>query len=77
MAALSQRFMETVRRTFLELFPPPATPNPLHEVAPMFVFALLDGLALEKILTDDPEKVTRVLNTLKNLARLVIPAEAT
>ena len=75
-AALSQRFMETVQRTFLELFPPPATPNPFHEVAPMFVFALLDGLALEKILTDDPDKVTRVLNTLKNLARLVIPAQA-
>ena len=75
-AALSLRFMETVRRTFLELFPPPSPPNPLHEVAPMFVFALMDGLALDKILADDPEKVTRVLSALKNLARLVIPAEA-
>jgi hypothetical protein len=43
----------------------------------MFVFALMDGLALEKILTDDPEKFTRVLSTLKNLAQLVIPADAT
>jgi AcrR family transcriptional regulator len=75
-AALTERFMETVRGTFLDLFPPPSAPNPLHEVAPMFVFALMDGLALEKILTDDPEKFTRVLNTLKHLAQLVIPAEA-
>ena len=75
-AALTERFMETVRRTFIELFPAPAGPNPLYDVAPHFVFALLDGLALGKIVNDDPERVRSVLEALKNLAGLAIPTPA-
>ena len=72
-AAVDARFVETVRRTFRDLFPPPPTPNPLHEVAPTFVFALMDGLALQKIVSDDSEQFTRVLDALKTLAGLIMP----
>jgi len=75
-AALDQRFMEAVGRTFRELFPAPAGPNPFHEIAPAFVFALMDGLALQKTVSDDGEKFTRVLDTLKALAWLILPRPA-
>jgi AcrR family transcriptional regulator len=65
-AALTERFMETVRRTFAELFPASPEPNPLYEVAPLFVFALMDGLALHKIVSDEPERIRSVLDALKN-----------
>jgi len=71
-ASLTERFMETVRRTFLDLFPPPAESNPLHAVAPLFAFALMDGLALQKILNDEPEHFRSVLDALKNLAGLAL-----
>ena len=74
-AALTARFMETVRKTFADLFPAPADTNPLYDVAPFFVFALMDGLALEKIVTDDPERIRSVLDALKNLANLAIKGD--
>jgi AcrR family transcriptional regulator len=75
-AALSERFMGTVRRTFGELFPAPAGQNPLYDVAPLFVFSLMDGLALGKIVNDEPERIRSVLDALKNLAGLAIPTPA-
>jgi AcrR family transcriptional regulator len=75
-AALNDRFVDTVERTFRELFPAPPTPNPLHEVAPAFVFALMDGLALQKIVSDDTDKFTHVLDALKTLAWLIMPRPA-
>lgn len=71
--AVNERFVETVRRTFRDLFPPPPTRNPLHDVAPTFVFALMDGLALQKIISDDADEFTRVLEALKTLAGLIMP----
>jgi AcrR family transcriptional regulator len=41
----TRRFVEAIERTFPELFPPPTTPNPFYELAPMFVFAVVHGLA--------------------------------
>jgi AcrR family transcriptional regulator len=76
-AALDERFMDAVDRTFRELFPAPSTPNPLHEIAPTFVFALMNGLALQKTVADEPEKFTRVLGGLKALAWLILPRSAT
>ena len=70
-ASLTARFMDTVRKTFADLFPAPVDPNPLYDVAPFFVFALMDGLALEKIVTDDPERIRSVLDALRSLASLV------
>jgi AcrR family transcriptional regulator len=75
-ASLTERFVETVRLTFLELFPPVGEPNPFYEAVPLFVFALMDGLALQKILSENPDRFTTVLDTLKSLAGLVIPPPA-
>ena len=74
--ALGERFVAIVERTFHELFPPPAEPNPLFEVAPAFTFALLDGLALGKVFGHDHPHAPKVLETLKMLARLALPARA-
>jgi AcrR family transcriptional regulator len=73
-ATLSQRFMEVVRTTFPQLFPPPTQPNAFYEVAPMFVFALMDGLAVNQMHARDPESLDKVLTALKSLARLAVPA---
>jgi AcrR family transcriptional regulator len=75
--ALTERLVAIVERTFLELFPPPPSPNPFHAVAPRFAFALLDGLALEGILAADPHAHEPVLRALKSLARLVMPSGST
>jgi AcrR family transcriptional regulator len=72
-AALTTRLGALVEDTFRELFPAPATPNPFYDVAPRFAFALLDGLALERIHADGPEAHAPVLLALKGLARLVMP----
>jgi AcrR family transcriptional regulator len=72
-ADLTARFTETVRATFRELFPPGVSPSPLYEAAPVFVFSLMDGLALHKILADEPAPFAFVLDALKDLARQVIP----
>jgi AcrR family transcriptional regulator len=75
-AALNERFMDTVQRTFAELFPPPPEPNPSYAVAPRFVFALMEGLALQKIHAENQDRFTTVLDALKGLAHLAIPAAA-
>lgn len=75
--ALTERLMAVVAETFRELFPPPATPNPFYDVAPQFAFALLDGLALERINARHPDAHAPLLQALKGLARLVMPRPAT
>ena len=73
-AELSERFIATVEWTFRDLFPPPPEPNPLFEVAPLFAFALLDGLALGKLLGRDHPHAPAILAALKTLAHLALPA---
>jgi hypothetical protein len=75
-AALDARFMETVRRTFRDLFPAPPEVDPFHEAAPTFVFALMEGLALQETVSGDVETPRRVLDALKTLAWLVLPRAA-
>jgi hypothetical protein len=72
-AALTERLSRLVEETFFELFPAPAEPNPFFAVAPRFAFALLDGLALDRIHSTDPNAHAAVLQALKNLAALVMP----
>jgi AcrR family transcriptional regulator len=72
-ADLTTRLGALIEQTFRELFPAPAAPNPFYEVAPRFAFALLDGLALERIHADGPGTHATVLQALKGLARLVMP----
>jgi AcrR family transcriptional regulator len=72
------RFTETVARTFAELFPPPdGEITPLHVIAPALAFATLDGLALRQITGDEPALTHGVLDALKDIARLMIPAQET
>ena len=59
--------------TFHELFGPARADAPFFAVAPQFIFALLDGLALERIAGTDEEQLARVLNAAKALAGLVMP----
>jgi len=72
-AGLTTRLGAIIEQTFRELFPAPAGANPFYEVAPRFAFALLDGLALERIHADGPDSHAAVLQALKALARLVMP----
>ena len=71
-AELTGRFMAMVDATFRRLFPSDA-PNPFFEVAPRFAFALLDGLALERLHNPDDAVAERVVDLLKRLAGLVMP----
>ena len=76
-AQLTTRLGAVIEQTFRELFPAPLTANPFYEVAPRFAFALLDGLALERIHADGSDAQSSVLQALKALARLVMPATET
>jgi AcrR family transcriptional regulator len=70
---LTARLTAMVERTFRQIFPAPTAPNPFYDTAPRFAFALLDGLALERIHASDPRAHEPVLRALKALARLVMP----
>jgi AcrR family transcriptional regulator len=70
---LTERLRQTIEATFRSLFPPPAAPNSFYDVAPRFAFALLEGLALERIHERGGGRPETVLDTLKALARLVMP----
>lgn len=71
-ADLTGRFMVMVDTTFRRLFPGDVQ-NPFFEVAPRFAFALLDGLALERLHNRDDAGAERVVELLKRLAGLVLP----
>jgi len=71
---LGSRTAHVVETTFREIFPPPATPNPFFESAPRFVFALLEGLALDRLLVTAPRiDAKQILTLLKRLAIFAIP----
>ncbi len=72
-AALTARLATIIEETFRDLFPAPPAPNPFYAVAPRFAFALLDGLAVERLHAGDPDAHRPVLDALKALARLVMP----
>ena len=72
--AVADRFVATVRRTFEELFPHPGAKRPLFDLAPMFVFALLEGLALGQIVRKDEPQLGELLSALQALADGILPA---
>jgi AcrR family transcriptional regulator len=72
MASMTQRLGATIEETFRALFPAPPVPDALYDVAPRFAFALLDGLAINRIVTTDPARITQVLDALKQVALLVL-----
>ncbi len=75
-ASMTERLRDTIEETFRDLFPAPPEPDPFYEVAPRFAFALLDGLAVHRIIATDPERITRVVDVLKKVAVLVMPQSA-
>jgi AcrR family transcriptional regulator len=75
-ASMTERLRDTVETTFRALFPAPQATDPFYEIAPRFAFALLDGLALNRIVASEPERVTEVVDALKQVAALVMPQRA-
>jgi AcrR family transcriptional regulator len=71
---LGSRTAQEVERTFRELFPPPPSPNPFYEQSPRFVFAVLQGLALDRLLvTASRVQAGEVLALLKRLSTFAFP----
>src|SRR5882724_10391251 len=70
-SAIGRRFGETIDQTHRDLFA--AVSNPFFELAPMFTFGLLQGLAVDKISGADETKIVMVLNLLKGIAAMAIP----
>ena len=71
---LGARTASAVEQTFREFFPAPSTPNPFYEMAPRFVFALLQGLALDRLLvTENRLKPEDIITLVKRLAPFAIP----
>ena len=73
-AELTTYMHEVVEATFRELFAESAADNPFFAVAPSFVLALLDGLAVGRIASGDDSNAIQVIDALKALARLVMPS---
>jgi AcrR family transcriptional regulator len=74
---LGARTAQIVERTFRELFPPPPSPNPFFEVAPRFTFAVLQGLALDRLLVP-PSRVhaPQIIEAMKLLSAFAFPGGA-
>jgi AcrR family transcriptional regulator len=73
-SAISKRFSENVDRTYRELFPVADKPGPVHDFVPIFTFAMLQGLALDTISGTDEAKIVLVLNLMKGLGAMALPA---
>jgi AcrR family transcriptional regulator len=72
--ALGSRTEAEVDRTFRELFAAPATPNPFFDIAPKFAFALLQGLALDRLLLTQPRvRAEAMLQAMKLLSAFPFP----
>jgi AcrR family transcriptional regulator len=67
-ADVHRRFTDNVRQTFDEMFPAPADRSPFWDVLPPFVFSLLEGMALGKIIDPNDDHRTRILTLLKALS---------
>jgi AcrR family transcriptional regulator len=76
-APLTQRFSRRVEATFQELFGDRLARGPLFSTAPRFAFALLDGLALNRITEPDATNATQTIDTLKLVARMLMPPATT
>jgi AcrR family transcriptional regulator len=75
-APLAREFDDTVERTFEELFAGSLERGPIFEIAPRFAFALLQGLAAQRLVDPDDDRAEPVVAALKNVARLLLPRRA-
>jgi len=75
MVGVASRSIETVERTFRDLFATPGDPSPFYAVAPRFAFTLLEGLAMQRIVLGDSRPAEPLLDALKGLAALTMPRD--
>jgi AcrR family transcriptional regulator len=75
MERLSKRTAHNIERTFVEMFPRPARPGPLYDLAPWFALAVMHGAALDQLSLRDDHRVPELLDLLKKLSTLVVPGE--
>jgi AcrR family transcriptional regulator len=68
-AGISRRFMDSVHRSFRELFPDAGAQG---DVVPAFAFAVLQGLALDRIVLPDAPHIAQVIERLALLGDLVV-----
>ncbi len=66
---LGNRMAVAVEAIFRDLFPAPKAANPFFEHAPRFAFAVLQGLALDRLLMDAPRvHAEEIIMMLKRLS---------
>jgi AcrR family transcriptional regulator len=70
---LTQRLRTVIDETFRDLFPAGNPDDPFFAIAPRFTFALLDGLALERVSGIDETQLVQVIDALKTLAGMLMP----
>jgi AcrR family transcriptional regulator len=74
-AEIVRRFGEDVQKTYHDLFPERKTGGALDELAPFVTFALLEGLALDRIVATSAgeKRIEHALGAWRQLARLTAP----
>ena len=71
---LDRRFMEESRAVFLELFPREEGVDPgFYEIGQAFTYTLMDGLALQGMVAEDPVHQRQMIDTLKAISRMFVP----
>jgi AcrR family transcriptional regulator len=68
--AMTQRFIDTIYRSFTELFPGSEAQG---DVVPGFAFSTLQGLALDRMVMPSAPHIAQVVDRLKLLGALVVP----
>jgi AcrR family transcriptional regulator len=68
---LGERSMQLFDRTFRDLFPAPPRATPLFDLAPKMAFAIMHGMALERLVADDEQNAQRMIGVVKMLSTLV------
>ena len=71
---ITKRFVGTVYQSFRDLFPESRAQG---DTAPAFAFAVLQGLALDRIAMPDAPHIAHVIDRLKLLGSIVVPQEKT
>jgi len=69
-AGITRRFTGSVYQSFRELFPDSRAQG---DTAPAFAFAVLQGLALDRIAMPDAPHIGHVIDRLKLLGSIVVP----
>ena len=75
--AVELRFTHESRALFLEMFPPEAGGDPaLFDIGRDFAFALMNGIALERLVPRGQRPASEYLEVLKRLFRLLLAESA-